>query len=74
MNCVESRRAGGGIRLTPPSLKASCNYFFKKASRVNILSKNILASTAVTTDYTDEINCVLGRFTATVVIPPVSAK
>ena len=27
MNCVESRR-GGGVRLTPPSLKASCNYFF----------------------------------------------
>ena len=28
---------GGGVRLTPPFLKASCNYFFWKASRVNRL-------------------------------------
>ena len=36
-NCVESRR--GGVRLTPPPLKASFNYFFWKASRVNFDKK-----------------------------------
>ena len=34
MNCVESRR-GGPI---DPPLKASCNYFFLKASRVKYVS------------------------------------
>ena len=32
MNCVESRRAG--VPIDPPPLKASCSYFFLKASRV----------------------------------------
>ena len=39
MNCVESRRAGA--RLTPP-LKASCNYFFWKASGVNVIDEEQL--------------------------------
>ena len=30
MNCVEVEE-GGGARLTPPPLKASCNYFFFEA-------------------------------------------
>ena len=31
-----SKVEGGGVRLTP--LKATCNYFFFKASRVNIMT------------------------------------
>ena len=36
MNCVESRRGGGPIDPLPP-LKASCNYFFFEASRVELI-------------------------------------
>ena len=41
MSKVESGRGGGPINLNPP-LKASCNYFLLKVSRVNkILWKTV---------------------------------
>ena len=44
-----SKVEGGGVRLTPPPLKALCNYFFLKASRVkhilNLHKQNLIDET-----------------------------
>ena len=52
MNCVESRR-GGGVPIDPPSIKASCNYFFWKASRVKL--KCVATSEIVAYNTADDI-------------------